>query len=526
MKGIFLCALGFSFWASCAPDLQAQDKIEQAAITRRVKVLEVSSSGKSMMIDRGEFEQIEVGDKAKFVLQEGPLDKPKLSTVAYGEAIKSHGTYSYWLMNRVLMPEALKPDSVLLFVSMRNLFSGRQPFRIKQEKIILAPRDPRASQDKNMMGQRKDLVHLERQYSTSRKMVTTVPTRHHHLETKNKGIWQKSEGKKSKGRDSEYQQAMEGMSIDELEKVVEGDLVREQVKDQVFASSTEGAQGKVNEQKLGLGGLYHKQRRDPDISEMQAKGSFQSVFEEKQEKKLAHSLVDERALEKMRNDGKFWSGDMNDKELEDFFVKGQLAKEVKRRRSALEHRSGHEILFRIGKGLTQSTTSTDPSYQSSAKSLELGYEFHLMRSSTALEKFSAEAFVMQGLNYYDMGGINGKGTEKAFQLGLNWYILNDPTIMDSYMGYVGFGYRSGSSKVETSNVAQTQIKYSLKALPILHRGRVQRALQGGGGPHQRVVLRAHRPEYRGDRPGRSEWHHQRKSGKIDLRFERFLLGRI
>lgn len=313
----------------------------------KATIIQVSQSKKSIKINRGQLEGIKKGDLVKFVWQAGTLEKPKLITVAYGEAIVARDKDSLWYLSQVVHPVLLRAQRQLLLLDLNRLMEGRRPFRIKQNKIVLAPNASKDSIKKNLLGQKKQLVQDEKNYSTSRKLVGTSVDLDHDVETNNTDQWK--EGKKDKWQ-SEYSQNMSQAKVDQVDKVMDAKKVRQEVRKDVFNSTTEGVNKKYNSQPGGLDQLYAKQKRDPDFKQMQDKGTVRTVFDEVQDKKFEASLVDKRAVEKMRHGGAFWSGDMTDEELEEFFIKGQLDKEVKRRRSALEHRKGNEILVRFGQG--------------------------------------------------------------------------------------------------------------------------------------------------------------------------------
>lgn len=458
-KQIFMALLGIVSILKIQAEVPAVPKI--------INILEVSSSKKSIILDRGEFEGIKIGSKAKFVLQEG-MDKPKLTTVAYGEAIKVHGNYSFWHLGKIENPDLVFKNSQLLYVSMHDIFSGRSDFRVKQEKIVLAPGSPKASLDRNILGQQRALVKGEEDYSFSDKLVETTPNRKHHLETKDFSSWKKDKNKNFGWKD-EYRSILEGLSIEELEQVVEADLVRKVNDKWVMQSVTDGVQNKYNEEELGLKKLYHDQKRGESDKTLQSKSSFLSVFDEVREEKKKENMVDKRAIGKIKKDTAFWSGDMNDLELQQFFYRSQLAQEVNRRNKALRQRSGHEVVLRFNKGINQTTDTQDPSNQRTASSLDIGYEFHLMRVGDFLRKFSVDAFYMLGKNYYDAGPINVQGEEKSFQLGLNYYLYNDPAILQEFLLFVGAAYRSGSALLAANTLSQKYI-YSITSAPILHGG--------------------------------------------------------
>lgn len=440
---------------------------EVPSLPKNIQVLEISSSKKSIIIDRGNLEGIKIHDKAKFILQVGE-DRPKLYTVAYGEVVKVQGNYSIWHLGRIENDEFLFQNAQLLFLPMKDVFSGRSDFRIKQEKIILAPGRPEDALNKNVIGQKKSLIKAEENYKASDSLVETTPSRNHHLETKDFGQWKKNPSKTS-GWNDEYRAILEGLTIEELETVVEANLVRKLNDQWVMQSVTEGVQDKYNKEEMGLKKIYHDQKRDPNDKTMQAKSSIKTVFDDFKDSKKKEALLDERAIGKIKKDTAFWSGDMSDLELQEFFHKSQLSKEVKRRQRGLSHRSGHELLIKFDKGLNDTTDDRDPSNQRTSASFDIGYEFHLIRVGDFFKKFSVDLFYMMGRNYYDVGAINAHGEEKSFQMGLNYYLYNEPTSLEDFMLFVGGAYRSGRSLLDASTLSQKYL-YSLTSLPIVYSG--------------------------------------------------------
>ena len=62
-----------------------------------VNLEDISTSGKSLVIDRGMLEKFEEGTFARFYIQKGPKEFPKVFLVAEGELIKSFPRKSYWI---------------------------------------------------------------------------------------------------------------------------------------------------------------------------------------------------------------------------------------------------------------------------------------------------------------------------------------------------------------------------------------------------------------------------------------------
>ena len=83
-----------------------------------VVLQEISSTERSIAINRGLLESYNDGSFAKFFVQTGTLDMPKIFLVAEGKLIKSFPKKSFWYMSKVYIPRLIKPgDHILVLTS-------------------------------------------------------------------------------------------------------------------------------------------------------------------------------------------------------------------------------------------------------------------------------------------------------------------------------------------------------------------------------------------------------------------------
>lgn len=101
------------------------------------KVLEVSSTGMSLILDRGSFEGIKLGMKGRLLRPVGSLERPKFKYLAYGEVVKVHSNYSYWYLRDTNKAEFLDKGQKVVFVSMQESTAGRRDARFLKRKVIL-----------------------------------------------------------------------------------------------------------------------------------------------------------------------------------------------------------------------------------------------------------------------------------------------------------------------------------------------------------------------------------------------------
>ena len=85
-----------------------------------MRVLRISTSGNTIILNRGHLEGIKHGDKGRLVHQEG-LDKPKLSYVAEAEAIKVYDKYSFWILSNIDNGQLVVEGQKLLFARIEDV---------------------------------------------------------------------------------------------------------------------------------------------------------------------------------------------------------------------------------------------------------------------------------------------------------------------------------------------------------------------------------------------------------------------
>jgi hypothetical protein len=73
----------------------------QAFAMQGIKVLEVSGSGSSIVVDRGSLEGVSEGQSGQFYYQAGTPAKPKLYYIGNAEVIKAHSERSFWFFKSI-----------------------------------------------------------------------------------------------------------------------------------------------------------------------------------------------------------------------------------------------------------------------------------------------------------------------------------------------------------------------------------------------------------------------------------------
>lgn len=431
-----------------------------------MKVLKVSSTGQTIILDRGHLEGIKQGQRGRLLYQSG-LDDPKLTLVANAEVIKVSDKYSFWFLSKIDNSQLVSEGQKLLFAKLEDVMSGRKT-KLRKKRVFL-PKNKSVVQylKDEEVGIPDELIYKGHDYIEGDTMVTTNIAQDEHLEVRSFEDWKVQYGLTYV---DDYMQEIENKYVSgEDSNNVDINNIKQQHDKSVFQSVVNGTVKKINDLEFGLNGLYRDQKRDPDLRIITDRVQVENFYEKDHRERREAKRIEPYAEEKLKRQGERWSADLDSAELRRFFVNSGIAKEKERQRLALETKQGHELLLRIASSLINHTTVDDINHQGTGYSVGFGYEFHLSRTTLTLDRFSVELGFERAIRYFDMGGINGRFYEGSFFAGLNFYLFNKPYNLNMYLWYLGFGIRRGDSSAQSSDLSK-EYSYQFISVPTLQAG--------------------------------------------------------
>jgi len=428
-----------------------------------VKVLKVSTSGRSIIIDKGKLEGVALGDWARFIFQSGNPENPKLSDVAVAEAISVVDDQSYWIIHERSASanayEQLKGGGHLLFAKANDILNGRRPFKTLAKTSYTSTEN---LQQVNELEKEDETVHgpgiikHDKDYEVLDSLKEPVDISEHDLERTEFRPATLKQNKKGE-LDEKYIEAV-GTELNEIaveEVMPETAKQKEMAKKRVFHSTESGVIKKINAQKHGLAEMYNDARHDPNARIFSDHSVEKSVFEQHQYDNQQKKMISPQVYKKIKMGGPLWSADLTDSGLRRYFIQSGLESEFQRQKRALENKESHEILIRFSQGMVDNTNANDGNYRAMYKGLGLGYEFHLMKVKDTLERWSIELGYESASGFYDIGNQNAKGSETTWKGMLNYYFYNLPSAIQTFTWYLGTGIATGNAKINSVNLSQS-----------------------------------------------------------------------
>ncbi len=441
-----------------------------------IKILEVSSSGKSILINIGRYEKIAEGDKATLVFQLEPnatsISRPALTITAKAEAIKVNARESYWFLKEVENPALIKKYQNMLLLTVDGSNFGRRDLRFKHKKVVLRKGQTQKEYlDAELDQSADEVVEKDEEYEDGEKLTSSESDFAEDVETLAFENMDEAESVSS----NDYEDDLEVLFNNELDTPVENDAYREEMKEKIHDSVVEGNVEKYNSLPFGTIDLYKETSPfRSNMGKIQGKYVSKTVFDKYKKSRERETYITNQALAKMKQGGPLWSADMDDEQLRRYFVSSGIQKEYRRREKALENRSNNEIFIKGDIGLSNHTTSEDANNQGNGYSLTFGYDYHLMRWSESLRKFSLELSIRNSKNYYNLSPsfffeINGEANETIYRMVMNWYINRVPSEIKRPIFFVGAGFGVGYSIINSAELSK-DYNFQIVNVPILQAG--------------------------------------------------------
>lgn len=437
-----------------------------------IKIFQASSSGKSIIVERGKLEGLTIGETAHIFYRDSKstVTNPKYEYVAEGEVVKLKDSQSYWYLKKIRRHYHIRTGKNLAFI-----MKGRDPRRPFNTRHVhrLAPGDQSLIDFKNQGEMPDDLVFGDEQYYVQDSLIDTKVVSNDDIVTNQVQKWDKFGGEEYDKRLGSSRVVLRSPPIVESEKV---ELIKKQLDKSVFDSTAIWSMSKVNAQKYGLEQLYSDAIVEKGTG-VRAKTNTPGLYAQYKEKEKEENLISPGATHMIREGGALFSRGMTDKELRKFFIDSGIERELARQKKALEQSLDHEFQLTYSNNMTNHSTTEDASYQGSNYALTLAYELYLQRTMDRLRNYTLSAEFERGVGNYDINNINGRFSYGSFNVYIHYYFLNPPISLKRYMPFLGIGYRNGNADVFSPNLTK-DYEYEFNVIPSLRFGVKYRFKEG------------------------------------------------
>ena len=413
-----------------------------------INLLQVSISKKSIIIDSGSFDGIEIGDRAKFYLLVDS-DEIKYSVVAEGEAVKVYNKKSFWFLDRLIDSANIYVGGKLGFLSVDETVGGRGLLKILNKKRVYS----KNAVIDEVSGVPKDIIYKKGLYEEgSEQLTNTLVNKWQDVELIEVKDW--TDGDKYYFEEYGSDVSSKGANIPEKSR--DSKKIRQKIKNKLFAYETQNSDSMSGHAKT-----YYYKKDDSETGEMDL---ITSPLEKHLADKKVRNIAYPGAISKVKREGALWSADFTDEELRNYVIKTGVMTEELKRIHALENKISHELFIRYNYALYNNTDSKDENNRGRGMAFALGYEFNFGMTDESLDRLSLDVLYAYGTNYYYTGSINTFSSEYYYKTSLNWYFYNTPSTIRKYLWYLGIGVKFGEARLEAKKMTE-KVNYQLNSFP-------------------------------------------------------------
>lgn len=423
-----------------------------AGAVEDITVLEVSSTQKSIMIDRGaEVDHVHPGQLGRFYIK-ASTDIPHMTLIAEGEAVKVHSNFSYWYLRNIENSSVLKKGQHLEFIPDSEVLNGRHDVEVRERSVILAPDESiQDFKEQNHKGVPKRLLKKQDDYLEKEEKVHTEIPRAEDIRETQYGAWDEESSLTTDDFTKEVHAKKSSLLESKKKETGKKSAAIAYEKD-IYESTTTGVINKINSSADPLDMLYGDRKMKGGQEYLSS--SNYNVFKMVQDQEQKSRVISETDSDKIDKHDPRWSEEMSDRQLRRFFVDSNIEKEINRQRFALGNAPNNEVILRYMMGTTDKTNAEENSNRGTAQSIDTAYEFHLFRLTDSLKDWTLEAGISWGYNFYNSQPYNARSVEQLFHAGVNYYFYNGPSVINNFLWHAGLGMRYGTATLMSQNFLQ------------------------------------------------------------------------
>ncbi len=210
---------------------------------------------------------------------------------------------------------------------------------------------------------------------------------------------------------------------------------------------------RMNDPDFNYDEFYDAQMKTSYANEFKKHSSLDTEYENflynESRKKTSEAKVYRSILEK----GRAWSENFTDDELRGVLKEVSVLQEKERRDYVVADPRQYALFLDYGLMLTDRQTDRDTNYRRSGlRTLEGELEVVPFIQKSDLERFTLHATVRQSQSAFSTDDFNVSIDDLSMSLGLNWYPMHAPYVIQSPMIFVGTYVRSGYSTLKAPTV--------------------------------------------------------------------------
>ncbi|MAX65951.1 MAG: hypothetical protein CME66_03355 [Halobacteriovoraceae bacterium] len=415
-----------------------------------VTIKNTSSSGKTLYLNRGKFDQIGGDDYGVLIAKENLAeDKTVYKPVAKIKLVKLYDNQSVWVVYKLYIPQAVQKDAKYILLAETALLAGRTDLKIKRTSIVTNA-EP-ITEVKDFLLEGDSLAKRQRAYRV--------------IDNPHK-------------KEKHYDKDIDLIDIDKWENLYGDDRLfvsgiyrsphaaefSRRLRVQTFEKMVVAYLNKFNDPDFDYREFYGDQvSAAKELTTKNVKSKFS-------EKKVLSETQKDKLFEQIKKKGNRWSENYTDEQLQDILEEYSSYHQQKRRDLLKSHLYENQFIFSFGLNLINNENINDAeTTEQSRYDFDVALEGYYLRKYLQIETVTVELSARRALDAFFGGDLNVRSTEYSLAAHLNWYPFYLPNTIERNIFYVGLLARFGLASL-SNKTADEVGTYQLYSFPGLRGG--------------------------------------------------------
>lgn len=432
------------------------------ALDYAVNLLQVSTSGKTILINKGLIDTVNQDDYGILLAKEDILNKQNdqfytvYKPVAKLKAIKVLNDTSIWVAFKTFIPQAITKNAKLFLLSESELLQGRTKLKINNKKIITKKKDAADKLEETLVNDGNFLAKRKDEYYVKDEMHDFQEPSDEDVTLIDVDTWEENQIEGELKYEGFYkspyaEEFADRKRVHRFEKMVA-----------IFMK-------KFNDPNFTLKNLYIAQQKSDDgiVPKNALKNDF---FNEYQRDLEETRKREDKFYKDLLSRGESWSDEYSDEELSELMYNVGVIREKERRNIIAAMRFDYQLYGSFGLNLINNENLKDrENTQQSKYDVEVALEYYFLKDIEDLNRFSLEVSFRRGQDAFTTGTLNAVSTEYSAALQLNYYPFHSPNTIEQNIVYLGFLVRYGLLSAEIPSLSE-QANYQINTFPGIKAG--------------------------------------------------------
>lgn len=413
-----------------------------------VRLLQVSSSGRTLYLDRGSVDGVKEEEYGVLLYKEEvSLGKFAVKPVAKVRSVKTLSDESVWIAYEVFLEKVLVQGAKLQLLSEANMLKGKSELSAKRTGLVVN-KNP-AKEVKDFLLEGDSLAKKNQNYKVIEK---TKPKEAHQDKDVDLIDVSEFENRYGDGR----------LFIDGIYKSPYAREFSDRKRVHAFEKMVVAYIKKANNEEFEAKNLVDLQKKENKVT--------QNTYDEKSNEALVQRNKRRALYQRLRKKGARWSRDYSDQELSDILEAMDIEYEVDRRRTLLAYNFEYQGYVSFGLNLINNENINDPETTEQSKfDIEVGAESYFFKSFKDLKTLTIELSGRRAVDAFYGGELNARSTEYSMAAHLNWYPFRRPSAIEANIVYMGVLFRYGFAFL-SNNTNNEEGTYQVFGVPGIRAG--------------------------------------------------------